>query len=101
MSTPLTVMLLVKVAFENLDVPYLVGGSVASSIHGMPRTTVDVDFVAAMTSEHVPRFVAALQDESYLDADLIYDAIHTKSAFNILRLNSMHNANVFIQNTGS
>lgn len=100
MSTPLTVMVLVKEAFEELNVPYLVGGSVASSIHGMPRTTQDVDFVAAMTAEQVPPFVAALQDECYVDADMIYDAIRTKSSFNILHLATMHKADVFVQNTG-
>lgn len=29
--------------FETLGVPYAVGGSVASSLHGFPRSTMDVD----------------------------------------------------------
>jgi len=35
-------------AFERLQIPYLIGGSVASMIHGGPRSTRDVDFAALM-----------------------------------------------------
>ena len=36
----------VVAAFEALDVDYLVGGSVASSLFGEPRQTVNADLVA-------------------------------------------------------
>lgn len=32
--------------FEDLDIPYLVGGSLASTLYGMVRTTQDADIVA-------------------------------------------------------
>ena len=35
-------------AFEALGVDYLVGGSVASSVFGEPRLTVDADLVARL-----------------------------------------------------
>ena len=38
-----------------------VGGSVASSLHGFPRSTMDVDFVAAFPSGCSEKFVAALK----------------------------------------
>ncbi len=37
-------------AFERLNVEYYVGGSVASSAFGLPRTTLDVDLVAVLTN---------------------------------------------------
>lgn len=43
---PLAVVLEVTALFERLDIPYLTAGSLASSIHGEPRSTVDIDFVA-------------------------------------------------------
>ena len=36
----------VVAAFEALEVDYFVGGSVASSVFGEPRQTVDADLVA-------------------------------------------------------
>jgi hypothetical protein len=33
-------------------VAYVVGGSVASSVHGLPRSTADSDIVAALREEH-------------------------------------------------
>jgi len=41
-----TVVLRVAAELERLGIDYFVGGSVASSVHGRPRTTDDVDLVA-------------------------------------------------------
>lgn len=35
-------------AFDALDVRYYLGGSVASSAHGIARASLDVDLVAAL-----------------------------------------------------
>jgi hypothetical protein len=96
-SSPLTIMVLLKTEFERQSVPYLVGGSVASSVYGIPRTTRDVDFMAALADINVAPLVAALQDDCYIDADMIQDAIETQSSFNILHLPTMHKADVFVQ----
>ena len=64
---PIQVVALVARALERLAVPYLVGGSLASSRYGFPRTTQDVDLVADLTEEHVVPLVNALQDEFYID----------------------------------
>jgi hypothetical protein len=45
---------------EFLGVKYVVGGSLASSLQGIPRATQDADIVAAMAPEHVDGFVAGL-----------------------------------------
>lgn len=39
-------------ALEDLGVDYLVGGSLASSFHGTPRSTDDVDLVANLKPVH-------------------------------------------------
>ena len=38
---PVAVTLLVIEALEGLGVPYLIGGSLASAVHGVARATVD------------------------------------------------------------
>lgn len=40
-----------------LGIRYVVGGSLASSLQGIPRATNDVDLVAAMQLEHAAPFV--------------------------------------------
>lgn len=48
-------------ALERAGVAYFIGGSVASSVYGMPRSTMDVDLVADLRSEHVRPLVEQLQ----------------------------------------
>ncbi len=55
------ISLLLAEAFERLGVEYLVGGSLASSMHGIPRSTQDVDLVAALELRHIPALVKILQ----------------------------------------
>lgn len=89
-------MRIMKTVFAELGIPYLIGGSIASSIHGFPRTTHDVDFVADVKDQHVPALVAALETDCYLDDELMYDAIRDRSMFSVLHLSSMHKADVFL-----
>lgn len=81
---------------ERLDIPYLVGGSVASSIYGVPRMTRDVDIVAFIASEHVVHLVEALQDSFYVDASAVRDAISRRDCFNVIHLASVVKIDVFI-----
>jgi hypothetical protein len=54
---------------DSLDIANTVGGSIASSFAGEPRSTVDIDIVAAVEMRHVAALVDALSTEFYLDAD--------------------------------
>jgi hypothetical protein len=74
----------------------LVGGSLASSLHGIPRSTQDVDFVVNMTAADVRGFVAALNETFYLDEDAIRDAIDRRGSFNVIHLGSYFKADVFV-----
>ena len=83
-------------AFEALAVPYLVGGSVATSVYGVPRSTLDVDVVAAMTADAVDPFVTALETHYYIDKDMIRDAIRRRASFNVIHLETMLKVDVFV-----
>jgi hypothetical protein len=86
-------------AFEQLGVSYYIGGSVASSAYGLPRTTIDADLVADLRIEHVSPLVQQLQNAYYIDADMIRDAIKHRSEFNIIHFETMLKVDVFIQKT--
>ena len=81
---------------EALNIPYLIGGSLASSLYGIPRATQDVDIVAAIKSQHIPLLVSKLKADFYIDADMIQEAIQTQNSFNILHLATMFKVDIFI-----
>jgi len=96
LGDPFDVTLLVAAVFRDLSIEYLVGGSVASSVHGMPRATNDVDVVAKITGRHVEPFVAALRDTFYVDGEMIRDAIARRASFNVIHLATMMKVDVFV-----
>ena len=95
-NEPIEVTLKVTDVFEKLGVPYLIGGSLASALYGMVRTTQDADIVAEMRLEHLRPFVFALQDEFYIDDEMITASIQSNSSFNIVHRDSMFKVDVFI-----
>ncbi len=95
-NEPLEVTLKVTSVLEKLGVPYLIGGSLASALYGMVRSTQGSDIVAEMKSEHLAPFVAALHNEFYADADMIAEAIQRCSSFNIIHRETMFKVDVFI-----
>lgn len=95
-AEPIAVTLRVAAELERLGVEYLVGGSLASSVHGMPRTTQDVDLVARIAGRHVDALVSALAQDFYIDADMINDAIRRRASFNIVHLATMLKVDVFV-----
>jgi hypothetical protein len=82
--------------FDQLGIAYFIGGSFASTIHGLPRATRDVDFIADFKAEHVAPFVAALGTEFYLDAQTIRAAITHQRNFNVIHRDTMFKADVFV-----
>lgn len=81
---------------EALDIPYLVGGSVASVALSEPRSTNDVDIVVDLREENVVDFLVALKDDFYAEEEMIRDAISLKSSFNLILLRTMIKVDVFV-----
>lgn len=96
MEEALAVTLHVIGALEQLRVPYVVGGSIASSIYGKPRATQDVDVIADLGEEHIPPFITALQNDFYLDEPAVRDAVRRRSTFNVIHLATMFKVDVFV-----
>ena len=86
----------VVTVLEQLGVPYLIGGSVASSIWGIPRSTNDADLVADLESGQVTAFVEALQAEYYLSETALLEALARKSSFNLIHQATMLKIDIFI-----
>lgn len=95
-NEPIEVTLMVTDIFEQVGVPYLIGGSLASTLYGMVRTTQDSDIIAEMHSEHIQPFITALQSEFFVDEEMITNAVQHNSSFNIIHHDTMFKVDVFI-----
>jgi hypothetical protein len=80
---------------DALGVRWLVGGSVASSILGLPRATLDIDLVADLYGMHVTALHDALIADYYVDRDTMNWAVSTRRSFNAIHQASMIKVDVF------
>jgi hypothetical protein len=66
-------------------IPYMVTGSLASSFHGEPRATRDIDIVIDPSPDALDRFVESLpSDVFYVDTQTARDALAERSQFNVI-----------------
>ena len=74
-------------ALERAEIPYMLTGSVASSIHGTPRSTADIDIVIAPTRAQLITFVRQFPDDRYYaDEQQALSALANRSQFNVIEL---------------
>lgn len=93
---PITLMLSVAGILERLGVPYVVGGSMASSLHGVGRSTIDIDVIAELRADHVTPLLGALGDEFYADEPAIRAAIEQWGSFNVIHLATLFKVDIFV-----
>ena len=84
-------------AFNKLSITYYIGGSIASSIYGTARATLDVDIIADITLDQVSTLVRSLIQEYYIDEQVIMEAISKSASFNLIHLETMIKIDVFIK----
>lgn len=74
---------------EKLDLEYMLTGSLASSLQGEPRATHDIDLVVELRAAAAAGLVEAFpQPGFYVSAERIRQAVHRKTMFNLIDLNS-------------
>jgi len=95
---PIAVTIKVTGVLEKLGIPYLIGGSLASTLYGMVRTTQGSDIITEIRSEHIQPFVASLQNEFFMDEEMIAESIQRNSS---LIINDMNNILLFSRLKGT
>jgi hypothetical protein len=79
------VLATVVTALDGAGVPYMITGSLASSYHGEPRATRDVDIVIDPGSGTLERLVdAVVQAGFYVDRDAARTALAERTQFNAI-----------------
>lgn len=72
-------------ACEQLGIPYMLTGSVVSSLQGMPRQTHDTDMVIEMSSDLAEALAAQFPPPRYyLDVSAVRAAVGRRGMFNLL-----------------
>lgn len=68
---------------EEVGIPYMLTGSLASAYYGEPRATRDIDFVIAVSDAQIEDLVRRLDDEGfYVSRQAAQEAHRRRSQFN-------------------
>ena len=86
----------VLATLRRLGVRHFVGGSIASSAHGVPRASIDADVVAELLPSHANPVATSLRDSYYVPAARVVDAIDQRRSFNVIHLETMVKVDVFV-----
>jgi hypothetical protein len=87
--------------FGRMEVPFLVGGSLASSTHGLPRQTSDIDVLADLGPERVEEFCGQPGPELSVDESEARRAAEAGRAFNGIHRGGAYRFVIFPVNNGA
>lgn len=95
LTEPIRVTLLVVSALEDQGIPYFVGGSLATAVHGVARATMDVDLVVDLRADQIPALLQALGESFYADDQMIDSALRQMISFNLIHKETMFKVDIF------
>jgi hypothetical protein len=85
---------------DRAPIPHMVAGSFASTLHGTPRSTQDIDLVIDPSGQALVAFVAGLpQSEYYASADAAQEALRRRSQFNVIDMATGWKADLIVRKT--
>jgi len=96
MDLPLSVLSQVTTTLEQKGITYVLVGSFASSLHGMYRSTADIDILADIKTEQVHPIFEALRESFYLDEHAMRKAVAQSGSFNAIHFDSVFKVDIFI-----
>jgi hypothetical protein len=99
-TSPFDIVAEISAVFDELGIPYVLGGSVASSLVGEPRTTVDVDFAVRLRPDELAELAARVVDSYYLPALSSQNAVENGGSFNLLHNTAPMKVDVFVLGDG-
>jgi hypothetical protein len=82
--------------FDELDIPYALGGSMASALFGEPRSTVDVDIAVRLTGDRGSALLDRTRARFYVPEDAARSAIESHSSFNLVDTDAALKVDLFV-----
>ena len=95
MKTPADAFKRLLEVLDRLEIPYLVVGSTASSLHGISRPTMDVDLIAHLRADQVEDFAGELKADFYADPEMMKEALARGRSFNLIHFDSTYKFDIF------
>ncbi len=65
-------------------------------MHGLMRSTLDIDILAYVRLEHIPLLNASMKADYYVDERMIMDAVINRSSFNLIYFETAFKVDVFV-----
>ncbi len=96
MESPFLVLSQVARVLEQHEITYVLVGSLASSMHGMYRSTADIDLLADIKAEHIRPLLEALNKSFYVDEHAVQQAVEQRRSFNAIHFDSVFKVDIFI-----
>ncbi len=85
---------------EGLGIDDVIGGSVASSLVGEPRATIDLDIAVTLTADDVQPLLKALGAGYYASESAVRDAVRRRGSCNVIHLATMQKVDLFVLGDG-
>ena len=93
---PVAIAVNIGARLDAIGVAWVTGGSIASSVHGEPRATQDVDMIVSLEPRHVTPLVDALGRDYYVDDDAMRAAVKSATSFNAVHYESAIKVDFFV-----
>ena len=93
---PLQIAVEVAHAFELAGVRYVLGGALASTTFGEPRTTLDVDFAADLTEQTFDQWADALAASFSIDREWGRNEVAARGSFQMMHRTQLVRVDVFV-----
>ena len=77
---------LILFKLDECGIPYMITGSFASNIHGLPRATQDADVVIEVEPRTLERFLESLGLAFYQSMEAAMEALAREEMFNVVHL---------------
>jgi hypothetical protein len=92
---PLELLFPIVRIFEELGIPYVLGGSVASTLFGEPRMTADVDIAIRITPAQASALFERTGAEFYVPVEAARTAVDEHGSFNLVDRSSALEVDIF------
>ena len=99
-SDPLDLIARVADMFDDLDVPYVLDGSLAATFFGEPRSTMDIDVAVVVGPALGEALLTQAAKNFYLPTESARRALQTGDSFNLLSLGGGTKVDIFVLGDG-
>lgn len=86
---------------EELHAEWYLGGSLASSLHGMQQLAQDVDFVIYLDPQQLPTLLSHLKGQYLFNEDLLQGVVPQRSSFSLIHLASLMKVDIVLPSLGT